>query len=118
MATEEALAKTPKEILIGPFKYIIDFDDVASYEYDFLGVCLNRSRKIELDPRQSNTELPQTLLHEIIHALGQAYEIEEWRKHTTNSDGKVTDKIDLMASAFLQLIRNNPSFITWLQEQR
>ncbi|RJQ27034.1 hypothetical protein C4577_01810 [Candidatus Parcubacteria bacterium] len=118
MATEKAIAETPKEFVCGPYRYTIDFDGEASYDYSYLGVCLNRSRRIKLDPRQSDTELPQTLLHEAIHALGGAYEIKEWRGHTTDAAGNVTDKIDLMASALLQFIRVNPKLVEWLSKTR
>ena len=116
MATEKAIGNVPTEFWCGPYRYRVGFDSEASYDYSFLGVALYRSRQIKLDPRQADTELPQTLLHEIIHALGNAYEISEWDRHKTNDKQEVTDKIDLMASALLQFIRRNPNLIQWLQE--
>lgn len=117
MATQTAQDAAPKEIVVGPYRYRIEFDRDASYDYHYLGVCLYRSRRLKLDPQQADTELPQTLLHEILHALGDAYGIEELDRHKTDSDGKVTDKIDLMASALLTFIRNNPAVVKWMQEQ-
>lgn len=118
MSTKLALDGVPKEILCGPYRYSIEFDGEASYDYSFLGVCLNKSRRIKLDPRQSDTELPATLLHEVLHAVGCAFEIKEWAHHRTDDKGNVTDQIDLMSTVLLQLIRDNPGFIKWLQEQR
>lgn len=118
MASENAIESTPKELQIGPYCWRVDFDGEASYDYDYLGVALYRSKRIKLDPRQSDTELPQTLLHEAIHALGRAYEITEWDRHKTDDKGNVTDKIDLMASALLQFLRANPAVVAWLQESR
>src|SRR6185312_16384419 len=115
MATESAIAAVPRKILAGPFHYSVGFDSEAAYDYDYLGVCLIRSKRLKLEPRQADTELPQTLLHEVLHALGHAYEIPEWRGHKTDSDGRVTDKIDLMASALLTFIRQKPEVIKWLQ---
>ena len=118
MATDAAIEKTPKEILAGPYRYGVSFDGEAAYDYSFLGVCLYQSKRLKLDPRQADTELPQTVLHEVLHALGHAYEISEWRGHKTDENGKLTDKIDLMASALLTFIRQNPGVVKWLQDQR
>lgn len=118
MATEKALEGTPKEFTAGPYKYTISFDGEAAYDYHYLGVCLYRSRRLKLDPRQGDTELPQTLLHEILHALGDAYEIEEWDRHKTDQTGKIIDKIDLMAKALLMFIRQNPDLIYWLEKTK
>lgn len=117
MASEKAQKSTPKELIVGPYRYSVSFDGEASYDYHYLGVCLYRSRRLKLDPRQADTELPQTLMHEVIHALGNAYEIHEWDRHETDKDGHITDKIDLRALAFLTFIRGNPGVIKWLQEQ-
>jgi hypothetical protein len=118
MATEKVIEAIPKSLVAGPYTYQISFDGEASYDYSYYGVCLYMSKRLKLDPRQADTELPQTLLHEALHALGHAYQIEEWDRHKTNDQGKVTDKIDLMASALLTFIRQNPKVIQWLQEQR
>jgi hypothetical protein len=118
MATESAIQAVPAELTVGPYRYSVSFDGEAAYDYSFWGVCLFRSKRIKLDPRQADTELPQTLLHEVIHALGGAYEITEWDRHKTDSDQKITDKIDLMASALLRFIRDNPAVVKWLQEQK
>ena len=118
MATERAQANTPKDFTAGPYRYEISFDGEASYDYQYLGVCLTRSKRLKLDPRQADTELPQTLLHEIIHALGHAYEIIEWDRHKTDNEWRVIDKIDLMTSALLTFMRQNPAVVKWLQEQK
>ena len=116
MASESAIQRVPSEFHTGPYKYSVSFDGEAAYDYSYYGVALYRSKRIKLDPRQADTELPQTLLHEILHALGHAFEITEWDRHKTNDKQEVTDKIDLMASALLQFIRRNPNLIQWLQE--
>lgn len=118
MATKQAIENTPKEVIAGPYRYGVSFDEEMAYDYKYLGVCLSASKRLKLDPRQADTELPQTLLHEVLHALGLAYEIPDWCGHKTDNDGKITDKIDLMASALLTFIRQNPGLIRWLQEQR
>lgn len=118
MATDADMGQVPIQLAVGPYTYDVGFDSEASYDYDYLGVTLNRSRRIKLDPRQSATELPRTLLHEALHALGCTYEIDEWRRHKVNDKGDVTDKIDMMASALLTFIRANPATVAWLQQSR
>jgi hypothetical protein len=118
MASEEAVDKTPKDIIVGPYRYKIEFDRDAAWDYDFLGSCQFRSKKIKLEPQQADTNLPHTLLHEVLHALGDAFEIKEWSQHTTNEKQETTDKIDLMASALLQFIRANPDIVKWLGETK
>ncbi len=113
MATSTARDCTPQEAIVGPYQYGIDFDGDTAYDYQFLGVCLDRSRRLRLDPRQSDTEISQTLLHEIIHALGSVYRIDEWGKHKIEND-KVVDKIDLMAPALLMLLWSSPAIVRWL----
>lgn len=116
--TNNAEQQCPREVIVGPYRYGVEFDGQASYDHSFLGVCLNRSRRLKLDPRQSDTELPMTFLHEVLHALGSAYEIKEWARHTFNDKEECTDKIDLMASALLQFIRTNPDVVRWLQKTK
>jgi hypothetical protein len=108
--------EVPQQTVIGPFRYEICFDAEASFEDDFFGQAVFRARRIKLDPRQSKTEMPQTVLHEVLHCLGEAYEIPAWERHTYDSDRKATDKIDLMATALLRWIRDNPKVVEWMQK--
>jgi hypothetical protein len=116
MATEPAIKATPTATQVGVYRYGITFDGDESYDHGYLGICLNMSRRIKIDPRQSDTEIPQTFLHKILHALGCTYEIDAWRGHTHDDHGRVTDKIDLMSAALLGWIRSNPEIVKWLQE--
>lgn len=115
MATPEALEAVPKAVVCGPYTYAVTFDEQAAYDYQYAGCCLFGSKRLDVNPKQADTALPQTLLHEILHALGNAYEIEAWSKHTLNDKQEVTDKIDLMATALLQFLRSNPEVVSWLQ---
>lgn len=117
MATERAIAALPTAVRIGPYRYAIGTDAEAAYDYSFFGVCLNNSRRIKLDPRQSDTELPQTLLHEVLHAIGSVHEIAELRAHKTDTNGHTTDQIDLMATAILTFLRSNPEITQYLMAQ-
>jgi hypothetical protein len=117
MATEQAMTLVPTQVVCGPYRYTVSFDGETCYDYNYSGVALFRSKRIKLDPRMSDTELPQTFLHEVLHALGNAFEIVAWERHTTDANQQITDKIDLMASALLQFLRANPLVVGWLVEQ-
>jgi len=118
MATEEAKAAVPRAIQLGPGRWTVEFDGQTSYDWNFNGVTLFRSHRIQLSPDQSDTGLPRCLLHEILHALGFTWEIEAWQRHIHDDNGKPTDKIDLAATALLQFMRDNPEVIRWMQESR
>jgi hypothetical protein len=118
MATEEGRASDPREIQLGPGRWTVNFDGQASYDWGFQGITLFRSHRIQMGPDQSDTDLPRCLLHEILHALGFTWEIAAWQQHTHDDNGKYTDKIDLMATALLQFMRDNPEVIRWMQEKR
>lgn len=116
MATEKAMADVPKSVWCGPYEYGVEFSTSHTYCYDCVGCCAYREHKIYLAPVASDTALPQTLMHEVLHALGEAYEINEWRNHSQDKDvnNKPMDKIDMMAKALLQFIRENPKVVEWL----
>lgn len=114
MSSQAAQDRTPKTTIIGPYKYDVEFDPDASYDYNYLGVTLNRSRRLKLAPNQPDTELPATYLHEVLHALGSAYEIEYWRSHKFDDKGVCTDKIDLMSVALLKWMRENAELVCWM----
>lgn len=118
MASEKAIKSVPQSFKAGPYRYDVGFDGEAAYDYDCFGVCLYRSRRVKLDPRQADTELAQTMIHEVLHAIGNAYEITEWDRHKMDNDGRVIDKIDLMGKALLTFIRENLELIEWLQKTR
>jgi hypothetical protein len=118
MATEGTIQATPTDVQVGPYRYGIGYDGESANDFCYHGICLFQSRRLKLDPGQADTEIPQTLLHEILHAIGDAYEIDDWRKHKFDPDGKTIDKIDLMASGLLQFLRSNPEIVRFLTESR
>ena len=114
MASESAIRATPTATQVGPYRYTISFDGEGAYDYGYNGVTLYRTRRMRLDPMVPDTALPQTMMHEVLHALGNAYEIRDWDRHTFDSNQNATDKIDLMATALLQWLRANPRTVEWL----
>lgn len=113
MTTKEGIANTPTSVQIGPFVYGISFDADESFEWDRMGSCHNRTRRIVLNPQQADTEIRQTLLHEMLHAIGCIYEIAMVDHHWKGEEEHL-DKIDLLTTALRELFRNNPGLAAWL----
>ena len=94
-------------------------DDDGAYDGNYYGVWYGKSKRLGVDPRQADTELPQTVLHELLHAIGTAYEIEDLQRHRIDQDtGRVLDKTDLLTGALLRLLRDNPELVDWLVNTR
>tara|TARA_R110002020_G_scaffold289490_1_gene504961 strand:- start:2122 stop:2475 length:354 start_codon:yes stop_codon:yes gene_type:complete len=114
MASKAALQRMPTKTKIGPYNWNIQEDTQMAYEFGFWGYTVNKSKTIKIDDRQSDTELPQTFLHEILHAIGLSYEISSFGSHTVE-EGNPTDDLDRIASALLMWIRDNPEAVKYLQ---
>lgn len=109
----------PKSVHIGPYRYKVVFDDKDARECGYLGVHVARSKELRFDSSQAETELPQTFIHEILHAMGMTYGIEAWNHHTVanSENGQVnTDQIDLMATVILMFLRDNPEIVKWIMK--
>lgn len=104
----------PNTLKVGVFEYKIEIDGQEAWEWNHAGRTHYRGRRITLSDRIPPTDQPQILLHEILHALGEAYEIPYWVEHE-EKDGKYTDKIDMMAKALLALLRDNPELPEYLK---
>ena len=117
MASQTALQRIPTKTKIGPYNWTIEQDTQMAYDFGFWGFTLNKSKTIKIDDRQSDTELPQTFLHEDLHAIGSSYEISSFGSHTVDKDNNslVTDDLDRIASALLMWIRDNPEAVKYLQ---
>jgi hypothetical protein len=114
VATTYELDQLPRTMHVGPFEYSIAVDAEAAFEQSFLGKTTHRTRRIQLDPRQAGTELPQTLVHEALHAIGATFDIPMITSHSTDANDKATDKIDLLATALLVFLRANRDVVEYL----
>ena len=65
------------------------------------------SRRIALDPRQPATEVPQTLLHELLHAIGFTLHIDVLK----DDEGATVDRL---AHALLTMLRDNKKLTDFL----
>lgn len=106
----------PTSAKIGPFTYRVDVNGQEAWEWNHNGRVFYRTRRISLNDLQPETEFPATLLHEILHALGEAYEIRYWVDHEKAAKlPEGGDQIDLMAKALLLFLRENTEIVDWLR---
>lgn len=104
----------PDSVKVGPYIYKIELDTEDNYDYNFWGRTSFQRATIDLASHMPSTHIPHTLLHEILHALGNTYEIKYWEQHEKDDKGNHIDKIDMMATALLQFLRDNPEAVYYL----
>lgn len=109
-----------ESVKIGSHVYKITIDGEKSEEYgDNWGVAYFRSRTINLNDRMPSSQIKLTLFHEVLHAIGDYYDIpyfayHEWAKEYARGG----DKIDMMAKAILEFIQDNKDAIVWLADSK
>jgi hypothetical protein len=106
------------KLKIGPHTYTVYFDknminqvntDAGEAHY---GVTDIKHLKITIDPSQAHTQLQDTLLHEILHAIFDITAAQEDIDHKTEE--KLIRRI---APILLQTIQQNPHLINKLTKQ-
>ena len=60
--------KIPKILKIRRSKWTVDFDETIEESYDAVGLCIRRSKRILISPNQTQAEIEDTLIHELLHA--------------------------------------------------
>src|SRR3989304_790851 len=113
MASKKVQDNTPKSIKAGPLTYEVRWDADKMYEHDFNGETSYRGRIIRLNPVMPDSQVPLTFMHEILHAIGDAANINYWEYHKYENE-KIIDQIDLMARSLLLFMRANPKIVNWL----
>ena len=105
----------PPEIVVGPYKYSLEFDGQEAWEWNHSARTYYRSRRISFDDKLSPTEIPQTFMHEVLHTIGEAFEIKYWVNHDKAREfPEGGDQIDLMATGLLMFLRANKEVVEWL----
>lgn len=106
---------TPKHVQVGPHRYRLVFDkheadrrSLAEGEVR-LGECDHRALTILVDPVQADTQVRDTVLHEVLHAcmslIGASEDVSE----------QVEERLVLrLAPVLLHLLRSNPRLLEWL----
>lgn len=105
----------PQHLIIGPYKYQLEVNSEEAFDWDHNARTFYRSKRISFNDKLPHTEFPQTLLHEALHTLGEAFEIKYWVNHQrAEKFPEGGDQIDLMATAFLMFLRSNKEVVEWL----
>jgi len=67
---------------------------------DDLGQCKHETHEIILNPGQTQQQMYQTLMHEIVHAFELTLDLEMTER-----------QVDLLALCFIHFVRENPEFM-------
>lgn len=102
--------KLPETVTVGPHVYrVVVIPDGALGDAARAGQCNAQRGVIAIHGEQTSTQLADTVLHEITHALLEV----------TDLDGDVAERVALaMGPGLLALIRDNPELIRWVRGLR
>lgn len=93
--------KIPKKIKIGPHTYKIKYQKGMSKNHSVLGQTRMLDGVIAIDPEQIQTQLEDTFIHEILHAINMQVEF-------VNRDRDVEESaIIKLSPLLLQIIKEN-----------
>ncbi len=106
--------KVPQSVKVGWNKYKIElveeFEQLLENNLQVCGECLHAEGMINLLEFQGKEFLKRTLLHEILHCILEVYGID-----LRNKNEEAT--IDGLATALMELIKNNPKLIKYLGDK-
>jgi hypothetical protein len=111
--------QTPKKVKIGAQVFYIEERSVkkdGTLNDNSYGYTLDQGNLIVIDANIAFTKKQQTLLHEIIHAIGMVYgsgqkqpgakdDYEVWEHHF----------IGIWEAPMLSFIKDNPEVVAWMQ---
>ncbi len=73
---------------------------------DKFGYCDNLRMRIVLSENNTPSQMRETCLHEVVHAV-------EWAVKADMEE----DEVGRMARGLFAVLRDNPSFVKWIMEQ-
>ena len=104
-----SLEGCPSQAEIGVMSLTIEaFDDP-----DDFGRFDNRTDRLLICPNMKPGQTVDTLLHEILHAIGEAYGIPQLRGNSKRTE----DLIRQLAPALMMFKRDNPALDMWLLKE-
>lgn len=111
MRTNKKALKVPKKVKIGYSTFNIDSKDEAWKEKNrAVGMCKVDKSLIEYFNQQSDSEIVNTIIHEILHAIVYVFDIE------FDSAKKEECLVTKMANGIHTLMLDNPELLKWLLE--
>lgn len=107
--------KLPRRVHVGPHTYRVVCDAVAmavecrDAGEDLVGRCSHRTLTIHIEPDQAASQMRDTLLHEVLHAVANMTALDgEW------GDEREEETILRLAPALLDVLRRNPRLVAFL----
>jgi len=99
--------KLPKKIKIANHVYTIEeWEPDLALATGCFGLCQNNELNIKISTDYSQSQIKETLLHEVLHAINWTYHIEE---------GDCEERtVTAMASALSQVFQDNKEFREFL----
>jgi hypothetical protein len=111
MPTVKKALKVPKKVKIGYSIFDIDSRDEAWKEKNrAVGMCKVDKSLIEYYNAQSEPEIVNTILHEILHAIVYVFDID------FDNAKKEECLVTKMANGLHTLLLDNPELLKWLLE--
>lgn len=110
MTGEQAVAKLPPSIRIGPFDFRIEkWEPCAAERAHRYGECLTTEQVIRIRSDMSSPEkAADTLLHEVSHAI--------WWVHGIEDSDLEERTVNLSSTGWVSAYRSNPWLLGWLAE--
>ncbi len=100
----------PDTIIIGPFHWNVRYLKSMPMRY---GMEVPESLQLQIDPGLPPDQTKETLVHEILHAC-----IFVGNRGSKPSMIETDDEyIEASAPTFMQVLRDNPELVKWLQEK-
>lgn len=98
--------KPPRHVHVGPHRYRITVDHTGALgDAGRAGQCSPSRLTITLSDGQTRTQLADSLLHELTHAMLQPVGIDE----------DIEERVcSTLGPALLHLLRNNPDLVNYL----
>jgi hypothetical protein len=109
----------PRKVRVGAQVFKIEERSVkqdGTLNDNAYGYTLDQGNLIIIDANIAFTKKQQTLLHEIIHAIGMVYGSGQ-REPTPKDTYEIWEHhfIGIWESPMLSFIKDNPEIVTWLQ---
>ena len=109
----------PDRVHVGPHQYDLVYDKEAINRYSVergdpcVGQCDSSDLLIIIDPEQAESQIRDTLLHEVLHACCDLIGL------SCDVDHDIEEKIILrLAPILLLVLRDNPELVTYLTRYR
>lgn len=125
MAIKKKVGNMPKKLNFGCYVYdvittdnqrIKEFTGEESFEGEIFG-AVNYDEQIILISNKCSPQMKRvTLLHELSHIISNNNNIGYERKKVEGDNTPEEDAVDKFGAGFLEFIKRNPAFVTWLAE--